>query len=143
MHRQRRLSTSSLESQRRHGPTATPPAATIGYVYRFDPPGKKKEFRPLTLRRVNDKLEWRWEGWPPKRPLYGLHKLAERPSAKVLVAEGEKSADAAQKLLPDYVTVTSPNGSNAADKADWSPLRDRESSSGRMPTLQARNTEKT
>ena len=100
--------------------------ATLGYVCRFDPPGRKKEFRPLTLRLVNDKLEWRWEGWPPKRPLYGLRKLAERPSARVLVAEGEKSADAAQKLLPDYVTVTSPNGSNAADKADWSQLRDRE-----------------
>ena len=61
-----------------------------------------------------------------KCPLYGLHKLAERPFAKVLVAEGEKSADAAQKLLPGYVTVTSPNGSNAADKADWSPLQGRD-----------------
>lgn len=100
--------------------------ATIGYVCRFDPPERKKEFRPLTLRRVKGKLEWRWEGWPPERPLYGLHKLANRPSAKVCVVEGEKSADAAQELLPDYVIVTSPNGSNAADKADWSPLRVRD-----------------
>jgi putative DNA primase/helicase len=100
--------------------------ATLGYVFRFDPPARKKEFRPLTLRRVNGRLEWRWEGWPLPRPLYGLHKLAERPFAKVLVTEGEKSADAAQKLLPDYVTVTSPNGSNAADKANWSPLRGRD-----------------
>jgi hypothetical protein len=92
--------------------------ATIGYMCRFDPPGRKKEFRPLTPHRINGKLEWRWEGWPPKRPLYGLHKLAERPAAKVCVVEGEKAADAAQKLLPDWVTLTSPNGSNAADKAD-------------------------
>jgi hypothetical protein len=100
--------------------------ATIGYVCRFDPPGRKKEFRPLTLHRINDKLEWRWEGWKSKRPLYGLRRLAERPLAKVLVAEGEKSADAAQKLLPDHVTVTSPNGSKSAYKADWSQLHDRE-----------------
>jgi hypothetical protein len=100
--------------------------ATIGYVYRFDPPERKKEFRPLTLHRIKGELEWRWEGWPLKRPLYGLHKLAERPSAKVCVVEGEKSADAAQKLLPDFVIVTSPNGSNAADTADWSPLRGRD-----------------
>jgi putative DNA primase/helicase len=40
--------------------------------------------------------------------------------------EGEKSADAAQKLLPDCVIVTSPNGCNAAHKADWSPLRGRD-----------------
>jgi putative DNA primase/helicase len=26
----------------------------LGYVYRFDPPGNKKEFRPLTLGRVNE-----------------------------------------------------------------------------------------
>jgi hypothetical protein len=83
---------------------------TLGYVYRFDPPGPRKEYRPLTLHRTNDKLDWRWETWPTPRPLYGLDKLAERPSAKVIVAEGEKSADAAQKLLPDHVTVTSPNG---------------------------------
>jgi hypothetical protein len=92
--------------------------ATIGYVCRFDPPGRKKEFWPLTLHCVNGKLEWRWKSWAIKRPLYGLHKLADKPSANVCVVEGEKSADAAQKLLPDYVTVTSPNGSNAADKAD-------------------------
>jgi DNA primase len=71
-------------------------------------------------------LEWRWKAWPPERPLYGLRKLAERSFAKVCVVEGEKSADAAQKLLPDCVTVTSPNGSDAADKADWSPLRGRD-----------------
>jgi hypothetical protein len=100
--------------------------ATIGYVYRFDPPERKKEFRPLSLHRKKGELEWRWECWPLKCPLYGLHKLAERPFAKVYVAEGEKSADAAQKLLPDCVIVTSPNGCNAAHKADWSPLRGRD-----------------
>ena len=71
------------------------------------------------------KLEWRWERWPPKRPLYGLQRLAERPCAAVVVCEGEKAADAAARLLSGYVAVTSPNGSKSAAKADWSPLQGR------------------
>ena len=99
----------------------------IGYVLRFDA-ADGKEFRPLTLWRnsVSGRLEWRWESWPPKRPLYGLQELADRPVAPVVVCEGEKATDAARRLLPGFVVVTSPNGSNSADKADWSPLRGRD-----------------
>src|SRR5262249_54450461 len=62
----------------------------------------------------------------PKRPLYGLEELADRSFAPVVVCEGEKSSDAARRLLPDFVVVTSPNGSKSADKADWSPLHGRD-----------------
>ena len=98
----------------------------LGHVCRFEPPGAKKQHRPLTLHRINGQLEWRWKSWPAPRPLYGMDQLAQRPSAEVLVVEGEKAADAARKLLPDYVVVTSPNGAKAAGDADWSPLRDRD-----------------
>ena len=105
-------------------PDAT--GAVLGYVLRFDN-AEGKQFRPLTLWRpaAGGKLEWRWESWPPKRPLYGLQRLAERPSAPVVICEGEKAADAATRLLPGFVAVTSPNGSKSAGKADWSPLRGR------------------
>jgi len=59
-------------------------------------------------------------------PVCGLDSLAQRPTAPVIVTEGEKAADAATKLLPDYVVVTSPNGAKAASKADWSVLRGRD-----------------
>ena len=36
-----------------------------------------------------------------------------------------KSADAANSIFPCHVATTSPGGSNAADKADWSPLAKR------------------
>jgi putative DNA primase/helicase len=98
----------------------------LGYVLRFDDGASEKQFRPLTMwRNAAGKLEWRWESWPPKRPIYGLRRLAERPSAPVVVTEGEKAADAVTRLLPDVVAVTSPNGSKSASKADWSPLRGR------------------
>ena len=98
----------------------------LGYVLRFDARTGKKEFRPLTLWwDSNGKLAWRWESWPSKRPLYELQRLAERPSAPVVITEGEKAADAATRLLPGFVSVTSPNGSKSASHADWSPLRGR------------------
>lgn len=59
---------------------------------------------------------------PPLRPIYGLDRLALFPAAKVIVCEGEKAADAAQRLLPDCVCVTSSGGSNGAEKTDWNPL---------------------
>jgi putative DNA primase/helicase len=113
-------------------PSATWPypeaaGAVLGYVLRFDIGDGEKQFRPLTLWRPakGGKPEWRWESWPPERPLYGLQGLAERPSAPVVVCEGEKAADAAAGLLPGFVAVSSPNGSKSAGKADWSPLRGR------------------
>ncbi|WP_244441307.1 DUF3987 domain-containing protein [Methylosinus trichosporium] len=93
---------------------------------RFDPAGKGKVFQPLTLWRTpRGALEWRWKGVPEPRPLYGGDRLAARPDAPVIVCEGEKSADAAGRLLPDYVAVTSMNGADNAGKADWSALRGR------------------
>jgi putative DNA primase/helicase len=100
--------------------------ALLGYVVRFESAGSK-QFRPLTMCRLagRTKPEWRWESWPPKPPLYGLKRLAERPFAPVVVCEGEKCADAAMRLLAGFVAVTSPHGSKSAGKADWSPLRGR------------------
>jgi hypothetical protein len=100
--------------------------ATLFDVLRFDPPGEGKSFMPLTLWRQSDgSLVWLWKGAPPLRPLYGLDRLAARPDAPVIICEGEKSAAAAERLLPDMVATTSPNGSKSARKADWSPLAGR------------------
>jgi putative DNA primase/helicase len=99
----------------------------LGYVSRFDI-GGTKQFRPqIFMQRLGSRLrEWRWQSWPAPRPLYGLWDLAKRPDAPVMVAEGEKAADAASRLLPAFVVVTSPNGAKGATNADWSPLQGRE-----------------
>jgi putative DNA primase/helicase len=101
--------------------------AVLGYAYRFNLAEREKAFRPLVLfsAATGGRPAWRWEAWPAPRPLYGLDRLAARPHAPVVLCEGEKAADAASLLLPDHVAITSPNGSNSADKADWSPLAGR------------------
>ena len=98
----------------------------LGFVFRFDTDGGK-EFRPLTLCRPasGGGAKWRWESWHGKRPLYGLKEIAARPSAPVVVTEGEKACDAARRLLPSAVVVTSPNGAKSAGHADWRPLKGR------------------
>jgi putative DNA primase/helicase len=98
----------------------------LGYVHRYDA-SDGKQFRPLTLwQSTAGVLKWNFKSWPEARPLYGLQQLAERPAAPVLVVEGEKAADAAAHLLPDFVVVTSPNGSKSARRADWSVLKARD-----------------
>lgn len=99
----------------------------LGYACRFVREDGGKTYQPLTLFRetASNALKWKWKGWAEPRPLYGLDRLAARPGAPVLLCEGEKAADAAGDLVPDYVAVTSPNGSKSAGKADWSVLRGR------------------
>ena len=96
------------------------------YVCRFEQPEGRKEFRPLSLWMDAGALRWQWKGVPEPRPLYRLDLLAAQPDADVVVCEGEKAADAAADLLPDYVSVTSPNGAQSPDKADWSATNGRE-----------------
>ncbi|MEW5782278.1 MAG: phage/plasmid primase, P4 family [Pseudomonadota bacterium] len=84
----------------------------IAVVYRYDPPGRKKEFRPWDARR-------RKMAPPEPRPLYnqpGIHNAAQ-----VVLVEGEKCA---QALIDAGVCATTAmHGANApVDKTDWSPL---------------------
>ncbi|KZK79380.1 hypothetical protein PsW64_03004 [Pseudovibrio sp. W64] len=98
----------------------------LGYICRFDIEGEGKSYRPLCLFQVGEQLKWRWETWPQPRPLYGLELLAKTPDAPIVIVEGEKAADAARRLLPRHVCISSSGGSNAAKKADWSALAGRE-----------------
>lgn len=101
---------------------------TLGFVARFEANATrpKKEFTWLVYAEADGKREWRWQGFPVPRPLYGLDALADRPAAPVVLCEGEKATEAGWDLLPDHVGMTWPGGSKAADKADFSPLKGRD-----------------
>ncbi|MBI3260744.1 MAG: conjugal transfer relaxase/helicase TraA, partial [Ignavibacteriae bacterium] len=63
-----------------------------------------------------------------KNTLYNLHLLGEKPLAKVLLVEGEKTADKALEKFPgkDLICMTWPGGAGSVSKAHWSPLAGRE-----------------
>jgi putative DNA primase/helicase len=103
-----------------------PDGATVGFMSRFDKPDGRKVFAPVVYAQLNGKRRWRASGFPEPRPLYNLHTIAARPDALVVVAEGEKTAEAAARLLPDAVATTPPHGAKSPHKADWSPLAGRD-----------------
>ncbi|HML59363.1 MAG TPA: hypothetical protein PKD41_00600 [Solidesulfovibrio sp.] len=98
----------------------------LGYVCRFNLPDGGKVVLPQVYGEANSKACWQWKSFPIPRPLYGLDRLAaSATNDMVLVCEGEKTADAAQRLLTDAVAVTWPGGSKAVRKADFRPLAGR------------------
>lgn len=101
------------------------------YVSRFDKPLREgqlkveKEFKPLTLWKSGEKLQWKWKGFDAPRPLFNLHLLARNPESPVVFCEGEAKCLAAGELLPGHIPTCNSNGSNAVKTADLSPLRNR------------------
>jgi GTPase SAR1 family protein len=100
----------------------------IGYVLRFDVTdpegGLKKHIRPLHY--FDDGSGWLLKGHGQDNdPIYGLERLAAAPMQTVLLVEGEKTADAAAALFPDYVAISWMGGANRAGKVDWTPLNGR------------------
>lgn len=89
-----------------------PAGKLIAVVYRYDPPGRKKEFRPWDARR-------RKTAPPDPRPLY--HQPGIASAAQVVLVEGEKCAQAL--IDAGICATTAMHGANApVDKTDWSPL---------------------
>jgi putative DNA primase/helicase len=96
------------------------------YMRRFDRGGGKKEVIPLTYGQMDGRAGWFNKAPAEPRPLYGLEQFSTQPKdARVIIVEGEKTTDAARKIFPKAIVVTSPFGSKSPAKADWSPLRDR------------------
>ena len=84
----------------------------LAVVYRYDPPGGRKEFRPWDAKR-------RRMAPPEPRPLFNQPGMLH--SDVVVLVEGEKSA---QALIECGVCATTAmHGANApVDKTDWTPL---------------------
>jgi len=81
-------------------------------VYRYDPPGQKKQFRPWDAKR-------RKMAPPEPRPLYNQPGMVN--AGQVVLVEGEKCAQAL--IEAGTVATTAMHGANApVDKTDWSPL---------------------
>jgi hypothetical protein len=84
----------------------------IACVYRYDTP-EGKEYRPWDVRERKTRA-------PDPRPLYNQPGLLN--AGEVVVAEGEKAADAL--IGSGIAATTAMNGAHApVDKTDWSPLK--------------------
>lgn len=98
----------------------------IGAVYRFKTSDGGKVVLPCVWARheVSGAQEWHWMSFADPRPLYGLDRLGD--SKPILIVEGEKCVDAAFLLIGStFDVLTWPGGSNAVNKADFTPIKGR------------------
>lgn len=103
------------------------------YTARYYTSETDKEVLPFTLIDDNGKLKWVWKikGHPNRKFLYNLHLLNQFQLAQVLIVEGEKCADVANKLFKDsgvqndIIAVSWLGGVNGYEKADFSLLKNR------------------
>jgi hypothetical protein len=107
----------------------------LGYVFRFekpnpeDPNGKNlKTARHLAYcEDERGERNWKPQGFFGDEKLpYSLEKLAQDPTKPILVVEGEKTADAAQKLLPEYHVLGWIGGAASINRTNWGCLVGRE-----------------
>ncbi len=110
-------------------PYHTADGGLAGYLARFDfveDGVLRKDCLPITYCDLGDgDRGWRAKGIPEPRPLYLLPQLLARGDAPVLVVEGEKAADAAQRLFAEYAVTTAMHGAKSPAKTDWSPMNNR------------------
>jgi hypothetical protein len=105
----------------------------VGYARRFETVDSNgnpdKTFRPLSWI-IDQNGNGRWigtiEGFNGCTPIYGAELLDSRRSARVLIVEGEKTADAARQIFPEMVVITFFGGAGKASKCDWSCLLGRD-----------------
>lgn len=99
------------------------------YVCRFNPPGERKQVIPLSwCKHPNGTERWTWRGitGSKKRPLYRLDSLAADPESDAILVEGEKAADAAQRLFGDTAVCTTwLGGVETADRVNINALAGR------------------
>lgn len=95
----------------------------VGCVVRCDA-NKKKQFLQYSYSRDNKEWTPNWKGG--NKPLYNLREILTRLDANVMVVEGEKAAESAKTLFPQYVITTSSSGASNHNSTNWLPLKGRE-----------------
>jgi putative DNA primase/helicase len=102
----------------------------LGHVERVEPrrEDERKQFYPKTiwLSRKTGALRWDSKAFPEPRPLYGLWRLAQKPDAPVLIVAGEKCAEAGERCVAGYLSVSASGGERKrVTDTDWAPLNGR------------------
>ena len=109
---------------------------TVRLISKLD---QTKQVMPVAYcqNQYLNKESWRLKGFTDKgyKPIYGIEKLklgneatkADQTINKpILIVEGEKTADIAQKLFPEYHVLSWLGGSSSAAKANWEVLQGKE-----------------
>lgn len=97
----------------------------IGYIVRKPPKeeGQRKYFVPWTFQNNEWVMRW-WEN--NKAPFYNAQLLKQYPDKPVMIVEGEKTADAASVLFPEFICITWKGGAQGIKNAPVALLQGRQ-----------------
>lgn len=117
----------------KHGePSATwcyynPDGSIHGYAVRFDFDNGEKMVLPFSYQNDGTTKKWMYKGFEKPRLMYNAHLINDNPEASIVIVEGEKTADAGQKLIkPNAVVFTTwMGGAHGVDNVDFSILKNR------------------
>ena len=90
---------------------------------RMDHPNGDKWIRPLSPNSAGDWTELKEPAFNNGKLIYNLHSIAKEPDKPVFIVEGEKCADALNKL---GLLATTSGGATSAKDANWQILEGRE-----------------
>lgn len=99
----------------------------LGYVVRILKTDGSKITPPLAYcQNQRGFSAWRWHSFfTDNRTPYGAEKLALYPEEDILIVEGEKTAEAAQKLFPEMVVLSWIGGVGSVHLTQWQCLPNR------------------
>jgi Domain of unknown function (DUF6371) len=92
-----------------------------------DGKAKLKKLTPVVSYGYDEdgRRHWRAKG-NGLNILFGLEQLAARPHARVLIVEGEKAAEIARQIFPNWIVLAWKGGAGNARNIDVSPLAGRD-----------------
>jgi len=97
-------------------------------ISRYDKTDGDKIYLPYSFLNDGTSDGWFWKQIPLNRPLYNLNKIIRNPKARIILVEGEKTADAVQSQFSEENTIATTwiGGAKAMGKTDFSPLNERD-----------------
>lgn len=101
----------------------------VGVVLRWEANNERgKEIRPVSWVQMLGELDpkWKWCGFAEPRPLYRGERLKRDTKAPVVIVEGEKAAEALERVLTSHIVITWCGGTGQVGKADFSALQGRD-----------------
>ena len=93
--------------------------SVVGYIFRLEIDGKKLPL-PIQMVEKDGQVFPCNMAFSKPRPLFGMETLSN--PGEVYIVEGEKSAEALMKILPNSPVISWSMGSKSVKYADWSSL---------------------
>lgn len=98
----------------------------VGYVNRFELNGKKDYIPVSYCTNIHTgEVQWKYQAFTKPRPIFNYADLIAKPDAVIMITEGEKKAQACNRLVPSLAAISWAGGGKAVKHTNFEPVRGR------------------